>query len=83
MSAIASGESVRKTVVPALVLELILVCAPVMAGKNLEWISEGLKKPNLGAASLVRRKYGSCVFVFVCVCVRERVRERECVCVSV
>ena len=38
---------------------LIFDFAPCNAGKNIEWIRAGLGKPNLGATSLVNRKYGS------------------------
>jgi hypothetical protein len=33
--------------------------APCKAGKNVECIKAGLWQPNLGATSLVKRKYGS------------------------
>jgi hypothetical protein len=42
------------------VLALILVLGPCRAGKNLEWITAGLRKPMRGATSLVMRKNGSC-----------------------
>ena len=37
----------------------IFVLAPCRAGKNVEWIKAGFKKPNRGATSLVILKYGS------------------------
>ena len=38
----------------------ILVLAPCRAGKKVECNNAGLGQPNLGATSLVIRKYGSC-----------------------
>jgi hypothetical protein len=65
---ISSGLSVMK-MAEAGVLALILVLGPCRAGKNLEWITAGLRKPMRGATSLVMRKNGSCS--------AERERERD------